>query len=106
MTFHRIEFADFTTAELYLLSVALVLALRRTGVTRYAALWCPDFPLQVRLPVLAAIRWPAECKGNPIVNKKRLNCALAGNFARSYFYICNNSIFSRIGTFYSISKKI
>ena len=29
----------------YILSVALVLALRRTGVTRYSALWCPDFPL-------------------------------------------------------------
>ena len=30
---------------LYILSVALVLASRRTGVTRYSALWCPDFPL-------------------------------------------------------------
>jgi hypothetical protein len=29
----------------YILSVALVLASRRTGVTRYVALWCPDFPL-------------------------------------------------------------
>ena len=29
----------------YILSVALVLASRRTGVTRYDALWCPDFPL-------------------------------------------------------------
>ncbi|MEP7093309.1 MAG: hypothetical protein ABI793_04560, partial [Flavobacterium sp.] len=31
---------------LYILSVALVLALllRPTGVTRYASLWCPDFP--------------------------------------------------------------
>jgi hypothetical protein len=28
-----------------LLSVALVLTSRRTGVTRYTALWCPDFPL-------------------------------------------------------------
>tara|TARA_E500000318_G_scaffold24759_1_gene24856 strand:- start:265 stop:585 length:321 start_codon:yes stop_codon:yes gene_type:complete len=106
MTFHRIEFADFTTAELYLLSVALVLALRRTGVTRYAALWCPDFPLQAWLSILAAIRWPAKCKGNPIVNKKQFNCALAGNFAQSYFYICSNSIFPSIGTFYSISEKI
>lgn len=29
---------------LYILSVALVRIFRRTGVTRYAALWCPDFP--------------------------------------------------------------
>jgi len=31
---------------LYILSVALVLALflTPTGVTRYASLWCPDFP--------------------------------------------------------------
>src|SRR5690606_37265112 len=30
---------------LYILSVALVLTSRRTGVIRYSALWCPDFPL-------------------------------------------------------------
>lgn len=29
---------------LYLLSVALVLTSLWTGITRYAALWCPDFP--------------------------------------------------------------
>lgn len=29
---------------LYILSVALVLISRWTGVTRYTALWCPDFP--------------------------------------------------------------
>jgi len=29
-----------------LVSVALILASRRTGVTRYAALWSPDFPLR------------------------------------------------------------
>jgi len=29
---------------LYILSVALVLTLRWTGVTRYIALWSPDFP--------------------------------------------------------------
>src|SRR6266850_5891286 len=28
-----------------LVSVPLILASRRTGVTRYAALWSPDFPL-------------------------------------------------------------
>ena len=31
--------------NLYILSVALVLILQWTGVTRYTALWCPDFPL-------------------------------------------------------------
>ncbi len=34
----------FTTAELYILSVALVLPSRVTDVIRFAALWCPDFP--------------------------------------------------------------
>lgn len=34
----------FTTAELYLLSVALVLPSRVTDVIRFATLWCPDFP--------------------------------------------------------------
>src|SRR3954462_8359155 len=29
-----------------LVSVALILASRRTGVTRYAARWSPDFPLR------------------------------------------------------------
>src|SRR5689334_2087946 len=31
-----------------LVSVALILASRRTGVTRYAARWSPDFPLRNR----------------------------------------------------------
>jgi len=105
MAFHRIEFADFTTAELYLLSVALVLVLQRTGVTRYAALWCPDFPLQAWLPVLAAIRWPAVYKGSSIVNKKQLNCARAVHFARSYFYICINSIFPALEPFIVSARK-
>lgn len=30
---------------LYILSVALVLTFRWMGVTHYATLWCPDFPL-------------------------------------------------------------
>ncbi len=38
----------FTTAELYLLSVALVLPSRVTDVIRFAALWCPDFPTPVK----------------------------------------------------------
>jgi hypothetical protein len=32
-----------------LLSVALVLDLHRTDVIRYATLWCPDFPLSLKL---------------------------------------------------------
>jgi hypothetical protein len=40
--------------------VALVLALRRTGVTRYLALWSSDFPHADRLPDRrAAIRPPS-----------------------------------------------
>jgi len=31
-----------------LLSVRLVLVSLRTGVTRYAALWCPDFPISLK----------------------------------------------------------
>jgi len=38
---HRLE------SETGLVSVALILASRRTGVTRYAARWCPDFPLRI-----------------------------------------------------------
>ena len=44
---HRVEFTWFhysRVAPLYLLSVALVLTSRWTGVTRYAAIWCPDLP--------------------------------------------------------------
>ncbi len=44
LALHRIEFSLFTTAELYLVSVPLVLIFRRTDVIRYATLWCPDFP--------------------------------------------------------------
>src|SRR5215213_6739926 len=41
-------------------TVALVLALRRTGVTRYLALWSSDFPHADRLPDRrAAIRPPS-----------------------------------------------
>src|SRR5262245_46311412 len=41
-----------------LVSVALILASRRTGVTRYAALRSPDFPLRNRCG--AAIAWLAS----------------------------------------------
>src|SRR5215212_3936976 len=41
-----------------LVSVALILASRRTGVTRYAALWSPDFPLRNRSG--AATAWLAS----------------------------------------------
>lgn len=40
---------DFTTAELYLLSVALVLALRRAAVSCCAGSRSPDFPLLNKL---------------------------------------------------------
>ena len=33
---------------LYILSVALVHTLRQMGVTHYIALWCPDFPLNLK----------------------------------------------------------
>src|SRR6185312_1262182 len=43
-----------------IVTVALVLALRRTGVTRYLALWSSDFPHAARLPDRrAAIRPPS-----------------------------------------------
>ncbi len=41
----------FTTAELYLLSVALVLSSRMTDVIRFAALWCPDFPTLTKVRI-------------------------------------------------------
>ena len=45
---HRIEFTGFHYSEgfhlPYILSVALVLISRRAGVTRYAAIRCPDLP--------------------------------------------------------------
>jgi hypothetical protein len=43
-----------------IVTVALVLALRRTGVTRYLALWSSDFPQPDQLPgQAAAIRPPS-----------------------------------------------
>ena len=60
---------DFTTAEPYILSVALVLASRRTGVTRCVTMWCPDFPPgqkpQRRYPLL--VLPPYMHKSPPIV---------------------------------------
>ena len=37
-------FAKGRGHALYFLSVVLVRSFRWTGVTRYGALWCPDFP--------------------------------------------------------------
>src|SRR5690349_13008473 len=68
----RVEIGRFTPVPLYvptacnkrwargtgLVSVPLILASRRTGVTRYAALRSPDFPLRNRNG--AAIAWPAS----------------------------------------------
>src|SRR4029079_14043626 len=49
-----------------IVTVALVLASRRTGVTRYPALWSSDFPHVRRLPGERATvqppRWPADCR--------------------------------------------
>ncbi len=50
-----------------IVTVALVLASRRTGVTRYPALWSSDFPHACRWPGRRATvrppRWPAHCTG-------------------------------------------
>ena len=47
----RVELAAFhSDQEAGIVTVALVLALRRTGVTRYLALWSSDFPQPGRLP--------------------------------------------------------
>ena len=46
MAFHRVEFTDFTTAlpvHTFCCTGPLPPG-GRTGVTRYTALWCPDFP--------------------------------------------------------------
>ena len=40
----QVELARFTPTLAGIVTVALVLALRRTGVTRYLALWSSDFP--------------------------------------------------------------
>ena len=47
---HRVYLVSLQL-NLYILSVALVLIrlLELTGVTRYATLWCPDFPLYSEL---------------------------------------------------------
>jgi hypothetical protein len=71
MGLHLVEFTWFHYAlpkKPYILSVALVLTSRWTGVTRYDALWCPDFP-----PAIAGRRrspdlgWPHNthylCRG-------------------------------------------
>jgi len=63
----RVELAAFHSAfswagpqESDIVTVALVLALRRTGVTRYLALGSSDFPQPDRLPdQAAAIRPPS-----------------------------------------------
>src|SRR3954451_799670 len=52
-----------------IVTVALVLALRRTGVTRHPALGSSDFPHAGRLPARRATvrppRWPAHCRRAP-----------------------------------------
>ena len=57
----RVEIGRFTPGLKLpgLVSVPLILASRRTGVTRYAALWSPDFPPRLREGD-AAIAWLAS----------------------------------------------
>src|SRR6188508_3196542 len=57
----RVEIARFTPSPCGegIVTVALILTSRWTGVTRYAALWSPDFPLHRRLAD-AAIAWLAS----------------------------------------------
>ena len=91
-----------------MLSVALVLTLRWTGVTRYAALWCPDFPLHpeldsgllkdftspkkaLKLVQHAAIRRPARCKYTAIVDKNIPKLSLMANQNQSLFYLCKDA---------------
>jgi len=58
----------FTTAELYLLSVALVLSSRMTDVIRFAALWCPDFPtlteIRINKPTFSWLQRYIKCEEN------------------------------------------
>src|SRR6188472_4047467 len=53
-----------------IVTVALVLASRRTGVTRHPALGSSDFPHACRLPGRRATvrppRWPAHCTRRPL----------------------------------------
>ena len=103
---------------LYILSVALVLPRVSgvVGVTHYAALWCPDFPL---FPKERAIRRPACCKFNPkrsdlyhfFRNNRSIfeqelwiksRCFPPGLLLS--FYICGIKFFN--GTFCSIGAKI
>ena len=45
--------------NLYIVSVALVLASRRTAVSRYGVLYCPDFPLVYRSTAATVLDKPA-----------------------------------------------
>lgn len=74
----------FTTAELYLLSVALVLPSRVTDVIRFAALWCPDFPTsrkrEINRPIFSRLQRYIKFMG------KRMNCQLTHPFISLPFF--------------------
>src|SRR5512140_1166722 len=57
-------------------SVPLIRALRRTGVTRYAALWSPDFPLHPcgRSDRLACFTQPFYVVPPAITGSRRTGC--------------------------------
>jgi len=52
-----------------IVTVALVLASRRTGVTRYPALWSSDFPHVARLPDRRATVRPPRWPRNPTIER-------------------------------------
>ena len=58
-----------------IVTVALVLASRRTGVTRHPALGSSDFPHAARLPGRRATirppRWPLKCTANRVLDPRR-----------------------------------
>ena len=80
-----------------IVTVALVLASRRTGVTRHPALGSSDFPQAARLPGRPATirppRWPAQCRrhrrhrpprrppGGPTVGHSGRTCRFASDLS-------------------------
>ncbi len=86
MGLHLVEFTWFHYAlvsQPYILSVALVLTSRWTGVTRYDALWCPDFPPGIaprrRFPFLGSpFIGPRDSTGNDLVGEKEAAAAGTG----------------------------
>lgn len=71
---------------LYILSVALVLTLRWTGVTRYVAMWCPDFPPVINKfnPIYGQRWFPLLGKGFISFLAKRVKCVQVLHVGRRY----------------------